>query len=244
MSLLGQTERGYAQAELLPLSGLQHLVFCERQCALIHIERVWAENALTAEGKILHERVDLKAAETRAERRVLRSVQLRSLELGLVGKADVVELRLWSEARDPSERAFIMPGIPGAWMPVPVEYKRGRPKRGDFDRIQVCAQAMCLEEMLGVSIPQGELFYGSPRRRTLVELDDALRSATGLAAQRFHELVQSGRTPLAARQPKCRSCSLIGICLPPRRRHRPVAAYLAKEAPDLVIEHGDWEGAE
>lgn len=181
--------------DLLPLSGLQHLLFCPRQCALIHIERLWEENRFTAEGRLLHERADTPGTTTRKGIRIARSLQLRSLELGLFGIADVVEFH------------------PAG--PRPVEYKRGRPKQHRADEIQLCAQALCLEEMLGVSIPDADLFYGKTNRRQTVELDDDLRALTRARATDFHALVRAGTTPppeYAAR--KCGACSLVDLCLP------------------------------
>lgn len=211
------------ESDLLPLSGLQHLVFCERQCALIHLEQVWRENVLTAQGRLLHERVDSNAGEGRGDLRVVRSVALRSFRLGLSGRTDVVELHRCEEAGAGAE----VPGLEGRWRPLPVEYKRGKPKWIDCDRVQLCAQALCLEEMLGVGIPAGALFYGRTRRREEVAFDQALRRRTEEAAHRFHELVAAGETPIVYRAPKCRSCSLLDICLPPRRRRTSVSRYMA-----------------
>ena len=141
----------YTEDDLLPLSGLQHLLFCERQCALIHIEQVWAENVLTAEGRIMHERVHEEGKESRGDVRIEFGMPLRSLRLGLIAKADVVEFHRDREYPD------------DLWRPFPVEYKRGKPKKGNFDKVQLCGQAMCLEEMLDVEIPAGALFYGKTR---------------------------------------------------------------------------------
>lgn len=189
----------FNEDDLLPISALQHLLFCERQCALIHVEGLWAENRLTVEGRHLHERADSGRGESRPDRRTTRSLPLRSLRLGLTGQADVVE--------------FVQDGG-GTRRVVPVEYKRGRPKRGDEDRVQLCAQALCLEEMLGVSVPEGALYYGTERRRLSVQFDADLRALTECAAARLHELVASGHTPRAPRQPKCERCSLLELCLP------------------------------
>ena len=197
---------------MLPLSALQHLAFCERQCALIHLEQAWAENRLTAEGRILHERVHEREDETRGDLRVARGLRLRSRRLGLVGQADVVEFHRQSD---------------GGWIPYPVEYKRGRAKPGDCDRIQLCAQAICLEEMLGVGVPQGALFYGQPRRREEVPLTESLRTATTSAAGRLHGLIRSGRTPAARYEHKCENCSLRDLCQPRMPRGaRSVSRYL------------------
>lgn len=180
--------------DYLPLSGLQHLAFCERQCALIHVEGVWAENRLTVEGRQLHERVDEVADELRDGVKISRGLPLRSDRLKLVGKADVVEFR--SDG------------------PYPIEYKRGARKAWRHDELQLCAQAMCLEEMLDVEIRRGSLFYGASRRRREVAFDGALRARTEEAASRFHEMVRRKLTPLAVLMPKCRNCSLQETCMP------------------------------
>ncbi len=194
----------FAEDDLLPLSALQHLLFCERQCALIHLERVWVDNPLTVEGTHLHERADSGEAESRGDVRIVRSLPLRSLRLGLSGKADVVELHRLED---------------GVWQPHPVEYKRGRPKAHRADEVQLCAQALCLEEMLGQPVPRGALFYGQTRRRLEVDLDTPLRQITEEAAARLHRLFQSGVTPTAVREPKCDQCSLLGVCLPDAPAH-------------------------
>jgi CRISPR-associated exonuclease Cas4 len=196
-----------SEEELLPISALQHLLFCERQCALIHVEGVWAENRLTVEGRHLHEKAHDGPSELRAGVRIARGLCLRSFRIGLVGKAVVVEFRAGPEG--PTGSAF------------PVEYKRGRPKRHEADRVQLCAQALCLEEMLGSPVPTGALFYGRTRRRLDVTFDERLRRLTEETARRLHALVASGRTPSAVREPKCDNCSLLHLCLPeamgPRR---------------------------
>lgn len=189
----------YAEDDLLPLSALQHLLFCERQCALIHIEQVWTENLYTAQGRVMHERVDQGGRESRGYVRLEFGVPLRSLRLGLAGKADLVEFHKQED---------------GFWRPYPVEYKRGRPKKEDWDRVQLCGQALCLEEMLDCSIANGALFYGKNRRRQVVDFDDRLRRETEKNAERLHELVRSGLTPPARYEKKCESCSLLNLCMP------------------------------
>lgn len=151
----------FAEADLIPISALQHWAFCPRQCGLIHLEGLWAENRLTAEGKVLHDQAHNGAGESRGRLRIERGLALRSLSLGLTGKADVVEFHreAWG------------------WQPFPVEYKRGRPKSHDADRLQLCAQAVCLEEMLQVAVPHGALFYGATRRRQEVDFDERLRGS-------------------------------------------------------------------
>ncbi len=190
---------------LKPLSALQHLLFCERQCALIHIERLWIENRFTAEGRILHDRADTKGGMSRADLRTAYALDLRSSRLGLVGKADVVEFhRNPHDGRQTSD----------LWQPFPVEYKRGRPKKDNCDKVQLCAQALCLEEMLDVAIPAGALFYGKTRRRQDVAFDHALRLETENAAKRLHALFESGYTPHPVYSKKCDSCSFVNLCLP------------------------------
>lgn len=201
----------FTEDDLLPLSGLQHLLFCERQCALIHVEQLWADNRLTVEGSHLHRKVDEAPGETRGDVRIARGIALRSLRLGLIGKADVVEFHRTPEG----ERAF------------PVEYKRGKPKRDRSDEVQICAQALCLEEMLGAAVPAGALFYGTTRRRTDVVFDAPLRARTEEAARRFHELMATGTTPRAQREAKCDGCSMLDLCMPdPPHVRRSASGYL------------------
>jgi CRISPR-associated exonuclease Cas4 len=187
--------------EYLPLSGLQHLIFCERQCALIHVEGQWAENALTLQGRELHERAHLPGTESRPGVRIARAVHLKSERLGLVGVADIVE---YHRVTGPGQR----------WVPFPVEYKRGRRRDRLADQVQLCAQAICLEEMHGCEIACGALFYGQSRRRLDVTFDAELRAVTAQASRRFGELVARRETPRVAPAPKCRRCSLRGLCMP------------------------------
>lgn len=183
----------------LPLSALQHYAFCRRQCALIHIERQWAENSLTAEGRVLHERTHEAGGESRGDLRVARALPLQSVSLGLHGVADVVEFH-----RQPD----------GTWRPFPVEYKRGRPKPEPIDAVQLCAQAICLEETLGVAIPAGALFYGAQHRRQEVAFDGALRVETRRVAAAIHGLLAAGATPPPVYAKKCHACSLFELCRP------------------------------
>lgn len=209
----------YAEEDLLMISALQHLLFCPRQCALIHIEQQWTENRFTAEGRIMHERVDEAGKESRGRIRTVFGPPLRSLRLGLSGRADVVEYHRQDHgpARTPS------------WRPFPVEYKRGKPKKNDSDFVQLCAQAICLEEMLGCSVPEGAIYYGKPRRRMTVDFDAALRQKTAETASKLHELLGSGRTPPARYEKKCDSCSLLSLCIPKvTGTARSVQGYLNK----------------
>jgi CRISPR-associated exonuclease Cas4 len=186
----------FTDDDLLPISALQHLLYCPRQCALIHNEQAWAENVLTAQGRLLHEKADSGKVNRRKAGTVARSVQLVSRKLGIWGKADTVE---------------ITPG--GAVRPV--EYKGGQPKRNDCDRVQLCAQALCLEEMLNVTVDGGAIFYGQTRRREDVTFDDALRERTRGAVADLRELIDSRVTPSAVYEKrKCDRCSLIDLCLP------------------------------
>ena len=196
----------FTEDDLLPLSGLQHLVFCERQWGLIHIEQQWLENRFTAEGRLLHEKADSGLPETRPGVRITRGLALRSFRLGLSGRADVVE--------------FPQDGGP----PLPVEYKRGKPKPDDCDEVQLCAQAMCLEEQLGISIRQGALYYGQRARRTVVAFTPALRQRVEQLSARMHELYRAGRTPAAEYGRKCGSCSLYSVCEPKALTSRQSAA--------------------
>lgn len=205
----------YSEDDLLPLSALQHILFCERQCALIHIEQVWSENLFTAEGRIMHERVDSGGRESRGKIRQTFGLALRSLELGLSGKADVVEFHRNDD---------------GVWLLFPVEHKRGRPKKQNYDRVQLCAQAMCLEEMLACSISAGALFYGKTRRRQDVVFDEKLRCEVRETARRLHALIGAGRTPPPVNDARCRNCSLIDLCLPKTiSKKRSVKDYLSRE---------------
>lgn len=183
----------------LPLSALQHWLFCPRQCALIHIERVWAENRLTAEGRILHERADEGRPESRDGIRILRAVQITSARHGLHGVADVVEMR--------------------HGVPYPVEYKRGRPKAHRADEVQLCAQALCLEEMTGRAVPEGALFYGTARRRKVIPLDAGLRDLTLTVAAEARAAMSIGVLPPPVFEVRrCGACSMHDLCRPQGRR--------------------------
>lgn len=211
----------YTEDDLIPLSALQHLIFCERQCALIHVEQLWIENLFTAEGRIMHERVDTGNRESRGNIRIEYGMPLRSLRLGLTGKADVVEFHLSSDDLLSGSKSK------AKWQPFPVEYKRGKPKKDNCDKVQLCAQALCLEEMLNTEIPKGALFYGKTRRRQDVPFDRALRLETEKAAKRVHELIKAGKTPKPVYKKKCDSCSFVGLCLPKTiEKNRSVNRYL------------------
>ncbi|MDL2268193.1 CRISPR-associated protein Cas4 [Desulfovibrio sp. OttesenSCG-928-G15] len=201
----------YAEADCVALSALRHFRVCPRQCALIHLEQIWEENVFTAEGRLLHEKADSGKVETRGDLKTVTGLPIRSLELGVSGRADVVEFH----RRE------------GVWYPFPVEYKRGRPKVTDVDTIQLCAQAMCLEEMLGQPVLEGALFYGKTRRRLVVTLNDALRKATREVAAGVHMLIERGITPPPVADEHCASCSLQEQCLPlPLAKRGKASRYL------------------
>ena len=204
----------HSEDDLIQLSALQHLIFCPRQCALIHIEQVWTENVFTAEGRVMHERAHEGGSEVRGDVRTDRGLAIRSLRLGLSGMADVVEFH-----RQPD----------GSWLPFPVEYKLGKPKADDCDKVQLCAQAICLEEMLNVAIPSGALFYGKTRRRLDVAFDARLRDKTEKTAENVRALFEAGETPEAVYAKRCDSCSLIAQCLPKiMGKRRSVKRYMAR----------------
>lgn len=201
---------------LIPLSALQHHLFCPRQCALIHVEQLWAEDAATAEGRLLHERADSGRSERRPGVRIARAVALRSIALGVTGKADVVEFHSTPDR--------------GRTRPFPVEYKRGKPKAHRADEVQLCAQAICLEEAFGVAVPEGALFYGETRRRQNVVFDEDLRALTARTAAAARAMISAGITPAPVRTPGCRRCSLETLCQPPRLERPPsVARWLATQ---------------
>jgi CRISPR-associated exonuclease Cas4 len=188
----------YQEADLAPLSSLQHYLFCPRQCALIHLEQIWTENLFTAEGRVLHERAHSEKQETCGHVKRVTGLRLRSLRLGVSGQADVVEFH--SQGKE--------------WRPFPVEYKRGRPKKTDADLVQLCAQAMCLEEMLNIPVTEGAIYYGKSKRRLAVAITEELRNETITAALAVHELLDSGQTPAPIFAECCHACSLITACMP------------------------------
>ncbi len=212
----------YNEDEYLQLSGLQHYAYCPRQWALIALENQWAENVRTVEGHQLHERAhDADAREKRGDLLTVRAMSVSSSTLGVSGQCDVVEFR-----RDPG--GVPLDGESGLWLPTPVEYKRGRPKEHDADRLQLCCQAMCLEEMLLCGrIRTGCLYYGETAHRERVPLDDDLRDTVVQALGEMHRLYQRGHTPKAKPSKGCNACSLREVCLPRLTGRRSVSAYVA-----------------
>jgi len=210
----------FEERDLIPLSALQHYMVCPRQCALIHVEQIWAENVLTAEGRILHDKVDSGGAEKRGDVKRVFGLPIRSLRLGLSGRADVVEFHRQED---------------GSTRPYPVEHKRGRRKAEDWDRVQLSAQALCLEEMLCVTVPEGALFYGKEQRREVVEIGEQLRRKTEEVAEAVHRLLVEARTPPPRYAARCDSCSLLTVCLP-RQLQKPRAGRVARYLKEALEE--------
>ena len=212
----------FSEDDYLLISGIQHFRFCRRQWALIHIEQQWAENVRTADGRIMHANAhDGSFREKRGDVILTRSMQISSAELGISGECDVVEFHL-------SENGIRLHGLDGNYSVIPVEYKRGQPKENDCDAVQLCAQAMCLEEMLCCEIPQAFLYYGETHRRQSVLLDAALRERTTAMIAEMHALFRQQYTPKVKRTKACNACSLKDICLPVLNKKRSAAAYLSE----------------
>jgi len=196
----------FTESQLLPLSALQHYLYCPRQTALIHLEQAWAENRFTAEGNVAHKRAHDAPDESRPGVRITRSLPVRSLTLGISGQCDIVEFHKNGTV-------------------IPVEYKRGKPKSHRADEVQLCAQALCLEEMLNIQIPQAFLYYGKRKRRTPIDLNKELRQLTADTAALLHHLIDSRQTPHAEYDKRrCDACSLINLCQPKSLRLKRGAA--------------------
>jgi len=224
--------RPYLEDQLLPLSAVSHYVHCPRRCALIHLEQAWSENVFTVEGRVLHDKVDSGKRESRGDLKILRSLRLRSLRLGITGVADVVELHRCA----PSEGGVPVPGISGTWQPFPVEYKRGAARDIRCYEVQLCAQALCLEEMLSVQIQEGALFLGEKQHRSAVAFTDTLRSETEAVCLALQKLFAEGVTPPADYSKRCSSCSLLEDCLPKSAgAGKSARAWLARELDKLDI---------
>lgn len=201
---------------------MQHMAFCPRQAGLIHLEQVWAENKRTAEGKTLHERVDEGYREFRRGLRQFSGVRVQSLALGVYGRLDVLELE---QSQDAKANARFL-GLEGSWTFRPVEFKRGEPKVGDCDEVQLCAQAMCVEEMTESVIEVGAIFYGEIRRRVEVRIDEALKARTRELVAEFDTMILSKILPPATWKKGCRACSLVEICQPKSGSGGQVRDYL------------------
>lgn len=211
----------YNEDSYLQLSGLQHFRFCRRQWALIHIENQWEENLRTVDGAIVHERAhDVRFSESRGDTVSVRGVSVFSPTLGVSGQCDVLEYH-----RDAG--GIPLRGREGLWQPFPVEYKRGSPREDDADALQLCGQAMCLEEMLSCEIPRGALYYHEIRRRVSVEFTEALRGEVRRLLVEMHGLYDRQYTPKVKTGKHCNACSLKEVCLPKLMRQKSVASYLA-----------------
>lgn len=215
----------YLDEELLMLSGIQHFAFCERQWALIHIENQWVENLRTVEGKLLHQRVDDPYfTESRGDVKTVRSVPLLSKTLGLYGIADVIELH-----KNTGHKSGVNYSI--------VEYKRGKPKPDDRDEVQLCAQAICLEEMLDITLDFGYMYYGETKHRHKVEFDQPLRTRVKTLAEQMHLLYLKGETPLAVKSKRCKNCSMADVCLPKLgRSSKKAETYMADVFEEMMQE--------
>lgn len=220
----------YSEDEYLMLSGIQHFVFCRRQWALIHIEQQWEENYRTVDGNIMHDRAhDDTFHEKRGNLIIARGMAVSSPYLGISGECDVVEFRQ-------NDNGISLYGQDGKFSVTPVEYKRGSPKIDQSDKLQLAAQAMCLEEMLCCEIPEGYLYYGETRHRTKVEINEELREKTQLILQEMHDLFRKGHTPKVKRTKSCNACSLKNICLPVLCGRKKASAYI-----DMHLEEGDGD---
>lgn len=201
----------YTEDDFVMISALQHYIFCQRQCGLIHVDDVWQENLFTVRGNILHEKVDTDTYETRGTIKTVRGLRVHSFRLGIVGRCDVVEFR---ETKSGEEV-------------MPVEFKAGQPKEDTSDKVQLCAQVLCLEEMLNTQISKGAFFYGKIRRRNIVEIDNELRKQTEDIIASVREIITKKIIPSAEYSSKCRNCSLISICQPKALNKRKLTNYIS-----------------
>lgn len=219
----------FSDEDLLEISSLQHLSFCERQWMLIHMERLWSENVLTVEGRQLHEFVHEQGSESRAGVRMVRGLRLRSLAFGLCGVADLVEFH-------PDDDGIFVEGLDGRWLPFPVEYKRGRKRYDIADEIQLCAQAVCLEEMFSIEVAAGAIYYGQPRRRVQVEISGPLKANLKRQCERARALLDFKDRPVANIGRHCRSCSLNEECMPDVIGNDRSVRYVSHILGDLIMD--------
>lgn len=218
----------YREEDFLQLSGLQHFKFCRRQWALIHIEHQWAENLRTVDGALMHQNAHDKGfRESRGDLLITRGMNVFSANLGVSGECDIVEFH-----RDPA--GVPLKGREGLWRPYPVEYKRGSFNERSGDTLQLCGQALCLEEMLCCDIPEGALYYGETRRRVTIPFTEELRQEVRKSLQEMHQYDQRGYTPKVKPTKSCNACSLKEICLPGLLRTKGgVADYLAQALEEI-----------
>lgn len=212
----------YTEEDYLRLSGIQHFAFCRRQWALIHIEQQWEENYRTTSGELMHKKAHDEASfEKRGPMLIVRGLRIASHELGLSGQCDVVEFHQ-------AEDGITLYGYDGKWKPIPIEYKRGQPKENTEDELQLCAQAFCLEEIFQTTIPQGYLYYGENRHRSLVAFSDELRTEVREKSEEMHNLFRKGYTPKAKHSKHCKACSLENLCMPKLQKNTNVREYIEK----------------
>lgn len=200
----------YTEDDFIMISALQHYVYCPRQCGLIHVDDVWQENVFTVRGNILHGKVDTDTYETRGNTKTVRGLRIHSYKFGITGRCDVVEFKETENGK------FVLP----------VEFKSGEPKEDISDKVQLCAQAICLEEMLNITIKQGAFFYGKIRRRNIVDIDEELRTQTENIILAVRQIVASKKIPIAEFQTKCRNCSLQSICQPKAMNKKKLQNYI------------------
>lgn len=226
----------YPEEDLLPISALNQLIFCKRRCAMMLLEGQWSDNEHTVIGSLQHERVDQAGHETRGQIRRSTGLRVRSLKLGLTGKADVVEFHLCPTPAEAVE-AVELEGVDGLWRPYPVEHKKGTEKPDLSDQIQLCAQALCLEEMLEGTVNQGAIFYNESRDRLEVEICEDLRTSTTDAARQLHELVEAGQVPPARPDKRCHGCSLQDTCSPELSRIQTTASAYVDGLLDAILDN-------
>ena len=212
----------YTEDEFLMLSGIQHFVYCRRQWALIHVEQQWGENERTVDGKLFHKNAhNSDSVEKRGNKIIYRGLRIHSESLGLSGSTDVVEF-------NSSPNGVALSRYDGLWKPRPIEYKKGMPKEHRADEVQLCAEAICLEEMLACEIQEGDLFYGETHRRVTIQFDDELRELVKKYAAEMHDYWNRGYTPIVKMTKGCNACSLKDICLPKLQKAGKVAKYISE----------------
>lgn len=225
----------FTEDDFIMISALQHYVYCPRQCGLIHVDDVWQENLFTVRGNILHEKVDTDTYETRGTLKTVRGLRIHSFRHGIVGRCDVVEFKETRKRVGHSVPKFsgsesfyaeTLKRVQGDFDVMPVEFKSGEPKENISDKVQLCAQVFCLEEMLNTKISQGAFFYGKIRRRNVVEIDNELRLQTESIIASVREVVSKKIVPAAEYAPKCRNCSLQSICQPKAMNKRKLQSYI------------------
>lgn len=210
----------FTEDDFIMISALQHYIFCPRQCGLIHVDDAWQDNLFTVRGEILHEKVDTDTYETRGDVKTVRGLRIHSFKYGIVGRCDVVEFKKSGKTLDSRFRGNDIGEV------FPVEFKLGKPKEDISDKVQLCAQVLCIEEMLNIKIPKAAFFYGKIRRRNTVEINEELRKQTEEVIFKVHEIIKSKKVPIADYSAKCRNCSLISICQPKAMNKRKLHNYI------------------